>query len=88
MKLTDFQILQRDADGFAHITWEGELHTPISDPNTHVAVRVVREDDNLTIQSWTACTLDADGCHWSIALTIPEGGLYRLEASLQPGDSL
>ncbi len=88
MKLTDFQILQRGADGNAHITWEGTLKNPITAENTHVAVRVVREDDNLTIQNWTECALDTDGLRWSIALTIPEGGLYRLEAALQPGDSL
>ena len=88
MKLTDFQILQRGTDGCARFVWDGTLDKPISDANTHVAVRVVQEDDNLCVIPWTRCDMEADGTHWSSALTLPEGGLYRLEASVQPGDSL
>lgn len=88
MILTDFQILQRDADGYARITWEDTLNAPIAAENVRVVARVVREDDNLTLIHWTPCTLAEDGLHWSVALTLPEGGLYRIEAALQPGESL
>lgn len=88
MKLTDFQILQRGADGYAHIFWEETLDKPLTEENTHVVVRAVREDDNLCLIPWTECTLDADRLHWTIELSLPEGGLYRMEASLQQGDNL
>lgn len=88
MKLTDFQILQRGKDGCTRFIWDGTLDAPLSDADTHVVVRVVQEDDNLCVIPWTRCDMEADGTHWSVALTLPEGGLYRLEASVQPGDSL
>ena len=88
MILNDFQIIQRNSDGYASFTWEGKLEVPLADANHHVVVRVVREDDNLCIIHWTQCNISSDMLSWSIELTIPEGGLYRFEASIQQGDNL
>ncbi len=88
MILSDFQIIQRDYDGYARLTWEGVLNAPLQEANLHVVVRVVREDDNLCIIPWTICDISSDKLHWSAELTVPEGGLYRFEASLQQGENL
>lgn len=88
MLLYDFQIIQRDPDGYARFTWEGKLEEPLKDASHHVVVRVVREDDNLCLIPWTICKMASDTLSWSIELTVPEGGLYRFEASIQQGDAL
>lgn len=75
--ICDYMIIQRDADGFGRGVFAGE-YTP-KDGCT-VVVRVVREDDNMIIVPWQECK--TDGSEWSIELTVPEGGLYRVEARL------
>lgn len=83
-ELTDFQILQRDADGFARFDWTGTAPDPIPDDGSAVATRIVREDDGLAITYWEGCEMD--GQNWTAHLTIPEGGLYRIEAAVhKPG---
>jgi sialate O-acetylesterase len=87
MILHDFQIIQREPDGFARFVWEGIRNEPLESPEHHVAARVVREDDNLCIIPWTICNV-TDNHIWSVSLAVPEGGLYRFEASIQQGNNL
>ncbi len=87
MILHDFQIIQRTPDGCARFVWEGTLKAPLESSEHHVVARVVREDDNLCIIPWTVCQV-ADTLNWSVSLTVPEGGLYRFEASIQQGNNL
>ncbi len=87
MILHDFQIIQRAPDGCARFVWEGTLKAPLESSEHHVVARVVREDDNLCIIPWTVCQV-ADTLNWSVSLTVPEGGLYRFEASIQQGNNL
>lgn len=85
-ELTDFRILQRDADGYARYTWSGILENDLPDNGSYVAVRVVREDDSLNAIFWTPCRM-SERC-WSADLVIPEGGLYRFEAAVRNGLNL
>ncbi len=87
MILHDFQIIQRAPDGCARFVWEGTLKAPLESSEHHVVARVVREEDNLCIIPWTVCQV-ADTLNWSVSLTVPEGGLYRFEASIQQGNNL
>jgi len=81
--IMDFQIVQREQDGYAWVSFGGSL---AADPaeGQRILARAVREDDNLTIIHWTECS--CDGQKWSVDLHLPEGGLYRLEACIQSGD--
>ena len=82
-EIMDFQILQREPDGYARVSFGGTLEIePVN--GQRILARVVREDDNLTIIHWTEC--GCNGQKWSVDLQIPEGGLYRLEACIQRGD--
>ena len=82
-EIMDFQIFQRDSDGYARVSFSGTLKTLPADA-AQVLARVVREDDNLTVIHWVPCI--RNGMEWSVDLTIPEGGLYRLEACLMNGN--
>ena len=81
--LMDFQIIQREADGYATVPFGGTLETDIPE-ETPIIARAVREDDNMVIVYWTQCR--REGREWSIDFRLPEGGLYRLEACVQNGD--
>ena len=73
--ICDYQIIQRDADGFGRALFSG------THPHTEAGVivaRVLREDDNQMILPWQKCERNGDA--WQIRLTIPQGGLYRVEA--------
>lgn len=74
--LCDYMIVQRDDAGFGKAVFSGSF-TRKTDSDVVVA-RVVREDDNMTVIPWTEC--EPEGENWRIELSIPEGGLYRLEA--------
>lgn len=72
--ISDYTIIQRDADGFGRAVYSGTF-TP--NDNAKVVARVMREDDNMTVVGWSEC--EADGEEWKINLVIPQGGLYRIE---------
>lgn len=72
--ICDYTIIQRDSDGFGRAEYSGE-YTPQN--GTKVVARVMREDDNMTVVPWQEC--ETDGSEWKISLTIPQGGLYRIE---------
>ena len=79
MLLMDFAIIQRDSDGYGRAVFSGQL--PKEGPDNRViCARAVREEDNLALSNWLECEINPDKEEWSISLTLPEGGLYRLEA--------
>jgi len=79
MKLiSNFQILQRDDNGFAHAVFEGTYEGGGS-----IEARVYREDDGVHVIYWTPCK--REGSSWSVELDIPEGGLYCIEACVVSG---
>lgn len=77
VQLMDYAIVQRNDKGYAEVTFEGDLNLSYGN-GERVVARIVREDDNLVIGDLTKCEVK-DG-HWSVDLTLPEGGLYRIEA--------
>ncbi len=92
MRLTDFQIIQRDTDGYARFVYDGVLPESYCDwrdtvvripSDSPVYVRAVSEDDGITVVNWTRCTRE-EKC-WFVSLIVPEGGLYRFEMTIDPG---
>lgn len=77
--ICDYMIIQRDADGFGKGIFAGEIS---AEGDFAVAVRVMNEYNNQTVIPWHKCALS--GKKWQDELTIPEGGLYRVEARLAP----
>ena len=78
--LADWQIVPREADGFASVALEGTWIVPKAGAHD-VFVRVVREDDFSPVcraLDWHAVETDTNGT-WRARLRIPCGGLYRLE---------
>lgn len=71
-------IIQRDEDGFGRAVFSGTHKT--DDEKNIVVARVMREDDNFMAVPWQKC--EYDGENWSVELTIPQGGLYRVEARI------
>lgn len=79
--ICDYMIIQRDSDGFGRAVFSGEYKD--GDDGIIVAC-VMREDDNLAVVPWTKC--ESSGNEWSVELTIPQGGLYRMEARRIPAE--
>lgn len=78
----DWQILQQ-REGFAKITASGRYVLPPATDITQPAVylRVVREDNGMPVVDWQPAQLQP-GETWQGELTVPTGGLYRLETCL------
>lgn len=78
----DWQILQQK-EGFAKITASGRYVLPPETDITQPAVylRVVREDNGMPVVDWQPAQL-YPGETWQGELTVPVGGLYRLESCL------
>lgn len=79
MSVSDYQILQRNEEGYADALMEGSLDE-LPEEGMGVYVAAFREDDNMMIVRWRRAELD--GCRWQAQIRLPEGGLYRLEACL------
>lgn len=77
MDAVDYRIYQR-RNGHAQVRFAGTLPADNAGKTGYVAARAVLEDDNLTVIPWTIC--DRTGDDWTVTFTLPEGGLYRLEA--------
>lgn len=75
--LQDYQILQRNASGYACATFTGKLPDGFSE-QSEIFARVVLEEDQSIVLGWEKCLIAEDG--WTISLELPEGGLYRAEA--------
>lgn len=76
--LTDWQILQQDATGFASLELYGAW---VSDEPGVVEVRVVVADTGVAVNretDWQTATTEDNGS-WNATLRVPAGGLYRLE---------
>lgn len=92
----DWQILQQ-TDGKATVLLKGKFKVIQAAINVGVAsanpiVRVVREDDNFMVIPWhEARTVhrisDYEGT-FETELTLPEGGLYRIDTSLETKSTL
>lgn len=78
----DWQILQQK-EGAAKITASGRYVLPPESDITQpvVYLRIVREDNGMPVVDWQPAKLQA-GETWEGELTVPAGGLYRLETCL------
>ena len=78
----NWQIFQQ-AHGFACIRAGGEYVIPeareIASPVVYV--RILREDSGIEVLGWQRARL-LPGEKWETELTVPAGGLYRLETTL------
>ncbi|MBE6541668.1 MAG: sialate O-acetylesterase [Ruminococcaceae bacterium] len=74
----DFQVIQRDEDGYGRAILKGSLEGIKFSGD--VEVRVEREDDGTPTMGWERAEIN--GNEWSIELRIPEGGLYRIIARI------
>lgn len=92
----DWQILQQK-DGFAEITLEGSyrVHPAAIEVGVESATpvaRVMRESDNMAVIPWTPAQEIHAGENFTgtfkTTLTIPAGGLYRVETSLETKSTL
>ncbi len=91
----DWQIVQRDADDRATISWSGAW-TPnpalgvMGGAGGRVQVRLVREDTGRPLGTdfdWRDAETKDDG-NWNATVQgVPAGGLYRLETRLNPKDN-
>ena len=82
----DWQIIQRNPEGFADIRLEGTWLTEV--PDFSVQVRVVNENSNMPVTSyldWTAAELNIESKRFTVTLKeVPQGGLYRVETRIKP----
>ena len=84
VEITDYQILQRDPTGYAMGIFCGDIPAEYNERG-RVYARAVREDDGLTIVGWKLCQIEKG--IWRTEMHLPEGGLYRLEASWCEGET-
>lgn len=89
--LHDWQILQQEK-GSASVAIRGSYRIPAFPDRRKViwsmpVVRVVREEDNVTLIHWKQAESVYDQTEtrgkWEIVLTLPAGGLYRVESGLE-----
>lgn len=87
----DWEILQHK-DGYAKVILEGiyNVHPAAIEVGVDFArpvVRVMREDDNMTVIPWTKADTVREGENYTgefrTSLLLPAGGLYRIETSLE-----
>ena len=85
--LQNYQIIQRGPDGYADVPYCGAIGKELSE-DEGIIVRVIRETDNLTVLPWQECKVSrkAGETAWDTVLHLPEGGLYRVEATVLPRD--
>lgn len=86
----DWQIVQRENHA-AVMRFAGEFRVPdaaveVGTESAVPKIRVMSEEDNRQVIPWTECDYDytekpVKGV-WSCTLTVPEGGLYRIETGL------
>lgn len=87
--LADWQVLQRH-DGKAQATLQGEWALEPGARKVAVrsitpSIRVLNEMDQSMVLPWTACESQAADAHtgaWSVTVTLPQGGPYRIETCL------
>ena len=84
--LQDWQILQADSAGVCAVSvggvWrlqEGAIKAGVS--GAYPSCRLAREEDNSYLTDWIRADL-IDEERWESVITVPRGGLYRLETCL------
>src|SRR5689334_17258394 len=81
----DWQIFQRDHDGFAAITLAGTWEA--DEIEFYIQARVVDENLNMPVTAyldWQDAVLDTAAKRFSITLErVPQGGLYRVETRVK-----
>lgn len=91
---TDWEIIQHE-DGYAKIKLEGsyQVHKAAIEVGVESAipiVRVVQEEDNSVVIPWTIADTIEEGNNFSgtfhTEILIPEGGLYRIDTSLETNE--
>ncbi len=80
--IMNYQILQRDADGWADAPVGGKVPAEMTEKHS-IHACAFRETDNLMVASWQQAQIKDD--EWSVTLRLPEGGPYRIEACLHNG---
>ena len=87
--LSDWQVLQRrDGKAAVHLKGDWQLEKGAIKAGVSSAtpvIRVVNELDQSLIQPWTPCDVQTgdDVCgRWETTLTLPQGGPYRIDTSL------
>ncbi len=87
----DWEIIQQE-NGYAQVILEGTYRVHPAAIEVGVAcarpvIRVVREEDNMTVLPWTPAqeVTEEEGFRGSFTakLSIPAGGLYRIDTSLE-----
>jgi len=85
---SDWQIIQRDADGFGAFALSGRW---VAEGQATVQVRLVAQDTGVPVAAhldWAAADTRPDGTWAATLADVPAGGLYRLETRLNPKDNL
>ncbi|MDB5085775.1 MAG: hypothetical protein JWN30_2661 [Bacilli bacterium] len=80
----DWQIFQRNEDGFAEISLAGTWKT--DEPVYFVQARVVDENTNQPVTlllDWRDADMDREAQRFKIVLSVPQGGLYRIETRVK-----
>ncbi len=88
--IEDWQIVQHK-NGYANLSFEGTYQVPkaaieVGTKSAVPIIRVMSEDDNSPIIPWTKTHYtpksDIYSGTWTVALSVPAGGLYRIETGL------
>ncbi len=94
--LQDWQILQHK-QGHADVQLSGSFtisqeYMQQFDTQPEVVVRLVCEQDNSQVITWSKAQMsfggNGMGGSWNISFSLPAGGLYRLETALKHGEML
>lgn len=91
----EWEILQRNADGFARIEISGEYRcmrqsqelpltfTQEKDAGVVVKARIALEETGESVLPWTNCEITAPGLWRMLWEQVPQGGLYRVETYME-----
>jgi sialate O-acetylesterase len=77
--LDDWQIVQQDEQGVGTVDLKGRW---VGAPDCEVEIRVAAADTGVSVVDWRAADVHKNGT-WTAALSVPAGGLYRLETRLR-----
>ena len=77
--LNDWQIIQQDEKGLGIVELKGCW---VGAPDSEVEIRVAAADTGASVVDWQVADEHENGV-WKTALSVPAGGLYRLETRLR-----
>ncbi len=77
--LSDWQIVQQDSEGMGAVHLKGRW---VGDSACRIEVRVAASQTGVSIVDWHEADTHEDGT-WCTTLSVPAGGLYRLETRLR-----